>query len=349
MPREVRVGFIGAGAICRSRHLPGLAAIPGVKVVAVCNRTEGSGRAIAGEFNIPEVMTDWRALVARADLDAVFIGAWPNTHKEMSIAALEAGKHVFCQARMARDLDEAKAMLAAAKAKPQLVNMICPPPTRMPFEPYIRRVLAEGVLGRLTLVELLSASQANLNENAVHWREKQELSGRQVLAMGIYAETLNAWVGPYDQLTANLATPLALKRDESGAEVAVAVPQVVTITGRLAGGALVVERHTGLATDATTPGDQLTLWGMTGTLRYRFGNEIELALRGQPLKTVTVADSEIRGWLVERDFIDAVRLAQEGKPWRVSPDFEEGLAYMRKVEAVHRSAALGQTIRLASL
>src|SRR5690349_17580563 len=95
----VRIGFIGAGAIARSRHVPGLRAIPGVEFVAVAIRSRASSEAAAREFGIAHAAGDWREVLRRDDVDAVFIGTWPYTHREMSVAALEAGKHVFCQAR----------------------------------------------------------------------------------------------------------------------------------------------------------------------------------------------------------------------------------------------------------
>src|SRR2546421_8495696 len=122
---KLRIGIIGAGGIVRSRHLPALRGIEGVEVIAVCNRSRESGAAVAREFAIPEVMTDWRALVARDNLQAIFVGTWPYTHAEMSIAALDAGKHVFCQARMARNLAEAREMLGAAERHPQQVATLC--------------------------------------------------------------------------------------------------------------------------------------------------------------------------------------------------------------------------------
>jgi predicted dehydrogenase len=347
---NINIGFIGAGGIARERHLPNLAKIDGVKVVAVANRSQESGRKIAGEFSIPEVMDDWRLLVARQDLDAIFIGTWPYVHKEMSIAALEAGKHVFCQARMAMDLAQAKAMAAAAHAHPKQVNMVCPPPTRMPFEPYIKSVLASGELGPITAVELYAVGGGNLNRNAISWRERYEFSGKQILAMGIYAETLNAWVGPYEELSARLATPIPTKTDPANGKPAqIDIPQVVTITGKLKNGALAYEVHCGVAVDKSTTGSRLTIWGLSGTLRYAFGNTIELAKAGQPLAVVKVPENLQRDWHVEEDFAAAVRNAQAGKPWKVSPDFDEALLYMRKVEAVHASNAAGRAVRLADL
>jgi len=341
---NVRVGFIGAGAICRSRHLPGLAKVDGVNVVAVANRSRQSGQKVADDFGINDVMDDWRALVVRDDLDAVFIGTWPYTHREMSVAVLESGKHCFCQARMAPNLADAKAMAKCAREHPKQVHMICPPPMRMPFEPFIRDVLAKGRLGPITAVRLVSVGPGNLDRDSFTWREDVEMSGRQVLAMGIYAETLHAIVGAYESLTAQTAIVINRK---GGHEVK--IPQVVTISGRLAGGALATEIHSGLVADKTTPQDELTIWGLEGTLRYAFGDSIEMAAAGAPLQAVDVPAALQRGWCVEEDFINAVRAADSGASWSVSPDFEEGLAYMRKVEAVHLSAERGEAIEPAKL
>ena len=351
-PDAIRIGFIGAGEICRSRHLPGLAGIPGVEVVAVANRSRASGRKVAAEFGIPHVVDHWQDLVRRDDLDAVFIGTWPNMHCEMAVAVLAAEKHCFCQARMAMDVAQARTMLAAAQAHDHLVNMICPPPTRMPFEPFVRDVLAKGTLGRITAVELVSVGGANLDRDSVHWRERAALSGAQVLAVGIFAETLHAWVGPYAELSAQLATPIATKRDDCGAQVTIDIPQVVTISGRLENGALAVEYHSGVATDRTTAKSQLTIWGLAGTLRYQFGDAIEMAAAGEELKPADVPAELQRPWQVEADFIAAVGAARRGTPAAgrpVSPDFAEGLRYMQKVQAVHASAATGRAVAPASL
>ncbi len=123
MAQTVRVGIIGAGGIARSRHLPGLKKVDGVEVAVACNRTRETAEAFAREFGIPEVETDWRKVVERPDLDAVFITAPPILHAEGTIAALDAGKHVFCQARMARSVAEARQMLGRARQSPQLVGL----------------------------------------------------------------------------------------------------------------------------------------------------------------------------------------------------------------------------------
>lgn len=350
--QTVRIGFIGAGDICRVRHLPGLAALNNVDVVAVCNRSSSSAERIAADFDIPEIVEDWKSLIHRPDLDAVFIGTWPYMHAEMSIACLQAGKHCFCQARMCMNLAEAKQMAETASACPELVNMICPPPTRMPFEPYVQQIIANNELGQIMMVQLDTVNGANLTTDSIHWRERIEFSGQQVMAMGIFAETMNAWVGPYQELSAYTSTPISEKTDESGNKIPIKIPQLVTITGRLESGALAVEHHNGVAGDKSTPATCLRIWGTGGTLQYHFGDTIEFAKSGNLLETVSVAPELQRPWLVERDFVNAVRDAERGElpeTRPVSPDFNEGLLYMRKVEAVHRSAHTAQAIKPAQL
>src|SRR3989304_9788648 len=127
----IRIGIVGAGNIVRTRHLPGLAGLEDVRVLAVCNRRRASAEAVAAEWRIPHVEDTPEALIGRKDLNVVLIGTTPHLHRDLTLAALNAGKHVFCQARMARNLAEARDMLAAAQRNPGLVAMICPPPPVM--------------------------------------------------------------------------------------------------------------------------------------------------------------------------------------------------------------------------
>ena len=347
---KIRIGFIGAGSISRNAHLPGLIAMDDVALVAVSNRSRESSQAIASEFNFSDTEDDWRALIDRDDIDAVFIGTWPYMHKELSIAALEAGKHCFCQARMCMNLAEAKVMLAAAEAHPDLVNMISPAPH--PLEHYVRDIVQSGRLGQITSVELRAIGDGNLDRSSVHWRERVELSGNQIMAMGIYAEMLNAMVGPYETVSASLSTPIAEKSAGSGETVQIGVPQVVAISGRLQNGALAVEHHTGVNVDKTSGGTNLTIRGLEGTAHYDLGESLQIGAAGEPLSPVDVPEERRTEWQVEEDFIGAVRAARAGKPPEerpVRPDFAEGVLYMRKVEAVHRSASTGQAVEPAKL
>ncbi len=346
----IGIGFIGAGGIARQRHIPGLKATPGVRLVAVSNRTEASSRKSADEFGFEHAEPDWRTLIGRNDVDAVFIGTWPNTHKDMSVAALEAGKHVFCQARMAMDLGEAMQMLAAAQARPDLVNMLCPPPHRMPYEPFVRHMVKSGGIGELREVEVACLDACNDAPNMIGWRERVECSGQQVMQVGIWAEVLNAWVGPYDVLKAVTHTPVPTKTDADGKPYHIQIPQVVLIEGRLTNGAGINEQHSGVSQEP--PMNSVTIYGSQARLRVPVGGTLLFGKTGDPLKPAVVPVELTCSWQVEQSFISAVRAARAGVPpkqRRVSPDFAEGVGYMKKVQAVHLSARTGKAVMLGAL
>src|SRR5438477_10716328 len=126
--QPLRIGLIGAGGNMRLRHIPGLRALPSVEIVAVCNSRPESTAAAAREFGIPQTFSRWEDLAADPTLDAIVIGTWPNLHCPITLAALAAGKHVLTEARMSLNAAEARAMLAAARAHPQLACQIVPSP-----------------------------------------------------------------------------------------------------------------------------------------------------------------------------------------------------------------------------
>lgn len=98
------VGVIGAGGNTRLRHIPELLAIENhsVEVKTIANRTKQSALAVAQQFKVPHVSGNWQDVINDPEIDAVVIGTWPYMHKQLVIAALEAGKHVLCEARMVR-------------------------------------------------------------------------------------------------------------------------------------------------------------------------------------------------------------------------------------------------------
>lgn len=336
------IGIIGAGGIVRSRHLPGLRELPGVRVAAVCNRTRESGEAVAREWGIPEVMTDWRALVARGDLDAVLIGTWPYTHAEMSLAALEAGKHVFCQARMARDTAEARRMAAAAAARPKQVAMLCPPPAGMKGDHLVRRLIGEGFLGEPREVHATGFSAGNLDGSApLHWRQNFELQGYNTLTLGMWIEVIHRWMGPHTRVSALLKTHTPTRVDPTaGTPVPVRTAESVAIAAELACGAIGCYHFSGVTRHA--PHNTIQLYGTRGTILYDLEtDQLTLASVDYPEPRVIEEPVPPRPWTVEADFVRAIR---EGGP--VEPSFADGLLYMEFTEAVYRSAAEGRAVDL---
>src|SRR5262249_7268689 len=125
---NVRIGIVGAGWVVQNRHLPGLAGVSGASVDAIWSRRPDVARAVAEQFGIGTVADEWQTVVTSPDLDAVIVAAPPVLHAPVTIAALQAGKHVLCQGRMARNLGEARAMLGAAEASGRVAALYPPRP-----------------------------------------------------------------------------------------------------------------------------------------------------------------------------------------------------------------------------
>ena len=337
---KLRIGIVGAGNIVRTRHLPALKRNPEVDIVALSNSTYESSEKFCRE-NLPHAtpMQNWADLVALDDIDIIWIGTPPYMHSAVTISALEAGKHVFCQARMSMDLAEAEEMLAASKRYPELVTMLCPPPMGMRADLLVNKLLAEDYIGRPHHVRLQSFTSNYMNPDApAHWRQRIEISGLNVMTLGIYVEVLQRWLG---DITGVFARGKILNSVRQGYEVI--IPDVLTVLCSFANGAEGVLEFSGVA--ALAPADRLEIYGGLGTLTYDFGTEIVQAGRvgDKALHVVDVPPDLEREWQVEDDFITAVKSKGRSRP---RPDFEEGVRYMRVVQAVADSRARNEWVAI---
>ena len=111
----IRVGIIGCGAIGQRRHIPELKNNPDVELVALCDVLADRARDTASYHNVPKSYSDHKEMLKEEKLDAVVVGTPNAFHAPQAIDAFEAGCHVLVEKPMAATLDEAKAMMAAAK------------------------------------------------------------------------------------------------------------------------------------------------------------------------------------------------------------------------------------------
>jgi predicted dehydrogenase len=342
MHTPIRIGIIGAGGIVRERHIPGFKGISGVEILAVCNRSRESTERISQEYDIPLRFEDWHDLIVDERVDAVVIGAWPYLHKEASLAALSAGKPVFCQARMARDATEARSMRDGQRST-GLPAMICPAPHGMKWGVSMRRLVKEGYVGTPLTIRVISMHDRYLDSHSpLTWRQDAALSGRNVLTLGIYAEVVRRWFGETLSVQATCQT-FTKERVEplSGMLENVHIPDAVWMVAELASGAIAQYSLSGIAHAA--PSDRIEVYGSKGALVYEMDPERILGTRlGEGgLKELALPDDESRGWEVELDFIRVLRGEQAP-----DPSFEDGVAYMDVVDATVRSCRSGSRIPL---
>ncbi|HZP57720.1 MAG TPA: Gfo/Idh/MocA family oxidoreductase [Dehalococcoidia bacterium] len=114
MAREVRVAVLGASAFAETAHVPGVEAHPRGRVVAIYSRNRARARALAARCGVPDASDDLPALLARRDIDAVTVAGANAQHHPYAMAAIAAGKHVFCEKPMALDAAQAADMTLAA-------------------------------------------------------------------------------------------------------------------------------------------------------------------------------------------------------------------------------------------
>ena len=337
---KLRIGIVGAGSIVRSRHLPALKKHPEVEIVAVSNSTYESSEKFCQE-NLPHAtpMRNWPEVLALPELDIIWIGTPPYLHSAVTISALEAGKHVFCQARMAMDLAEAEEMLAASKRYPELVTMLCPPPFGMRADLLVKKILAENYIGRPHHVRLQSFTGNYLDPDAPpHWRQRIEISGLNVLTVGIYVEVLQRWLGDINGVFARGKMVYPVRHDYE-----VIIPDLLTVLCAFENGAEGVLEFSGV--DAMTPGDRLEIYGSAGTLTYDFGSDVvQVGKLGDRALHVVDLPPELEGeWRVEEDFLAAVKSKGRIRP---RPNFEEGVRYMRVVQAIADSRARNEWVAI---
>jgi predicted dehydrogenase len=337
--KPIRVGFVGAGANTRKHHIPKLKAQPGIELVAVANRSPESGDRVAREFGIARVETDWRRVVEARDVDAICIGTWPYMHRELTVAALGAGKHVLCEARMAMNAAEGRQMLEASRKTPQLVAQLVPAPHTLEVDRVLVKLLAEGYAGEIHAVEVQGTQQGRFAElgDAMHWRQDVRLSGNNILNMGIWYEAMMRWLGPARRVMAMTKIARPKRKDETGAWHEVKVPDHVDIlvNFKTSVGHL---RFSSLTAFAPPP--EAWIFGSDGTLHVEVdARRLTGARRGDTALTEIAIPADQRiGWRVEEEFVNAIR----GREKITHTSFEDGVRYMEFTDAVARSVASGR-------
>lgn len=337
MSNQIRLGIVGAGKIVRAEHVPRFRAIEGVELAAVANRTPESSRRAAAELGIERSAADWRDLVTDPDIDAILVGAWPYLHAPVTIAALEAGKHVLTEARMAATGSEAREMLRASRASPDLVAMVVPTSFSLWADATLRRLLGEGAIGRVRHLRV-NWNSGGPDEPEESWRWQRRFSGENVMALGIVYEAMARWLGPATAVTAitrrSAGTSGAIEEIDVPDHVLAILefPEDVTATIEMSA------RTHPIASNVAT------FFGSGGTIEVDFAAQrIRHAPTGGDWAAVEIRDPDRAGWTAEVDFVASIR---DGRPVTLT-DFATGAHYMAVVEAVDRSAAQGrrETVR----
>jgi predicted dehydrogenase len=215
--RTIRIGIVGAG-FARITQIPGFNNCEGARIVAIASARRDHAAAVAREFGIENVENDWRALVARDDLDLISIVTPVVKHCEMTLAALERGHAVLCEKPMAMNAGEALRM--AEKARNTGVLALIDHELRfLTGRIKMRELLLRGEIGKVQHAKLTFRSDSRADpERPWNWWSDEKQGGGALGAIGSHVVDGFRWLlgAEVSAVSANLATHIRERRDESG-------------------------------------------------------------------------------------------------------------------------------------
>ncbi|HHV55579.1 MAG TPA: Gfo/Idh/MocA family oxidoreductase [Firmicutes bacterium] len=191
---KVRVGIIGVGGIANGKHMPSLAKLPNVEMVAFCDIIEERAVEGAKKYGTPDakVYTDYRELLERDDIDVVHVLTPNNLHSKMTVDALEAGKHVMCEKPMAKTYAEAKAMVDAARRTGKKLTIGYQNRYRADST-YLKKVVEAGELGEIYFAKALAIRRRAVPTWGVFLDEEKQ-GGGPLIDIGTHALDLTLWL-----------------------------------------------------------------------------------------------------------------------------------------------------------
>jgi predicted dehydrogenase len=337
------------------------------RLAAICGRDPEAVERAAGRLGWPAWETDWKRLVARDDVDLVDVCTPGSSHAEISIAALQAGKHVLCEKPLANTVAEARAMAAAAEeAAAQGVRaMVGFNFRRLPAVALGRQLIAAGRLGTIRHVRAsYLASHMVDPETPMAWRLRFEEAGSGALGdLGAHAVDLAQYLAG-DRIagvSALTETFVEERPRPGGGRGRVTVDDAAAFIARLRGGAVAVFEATRFAT-GHKEGLRVEVNGDLGSVIWEldhlndlhyFDGTLEPGLRGfrriratepeHPYAGAWWPDGHVIGYEHTftnevRDLLEAIAAGRDPVP-----SFADGLAVQEVLDAVLRSAAAGSS------
>jgi predicted dehydrogenase len=337
------------------------------RLAVLAGRDETRAKAAAQRFGWAEVETDWRKLIARDDVDLVDICTPGDSHAEIAIAALEAGKHVLCEKPLANSVAEAEAMAEAARrARERGVRaMVAFNYRRVPALAHARKLVASGALGEIRhvrsvyLQDWLSDPQAPMT-----WRLRRESAGSGALGdLGAHIVDAAQFVTGevITGVSALTNTFVSERPSENGGTDAVTVDDTALFLARLSGGAVASFEATRFALGRKNA-MRLEINGSTASLAFDFEsmNELQWYDGTAPsteagFRRILVTEPQhpyVGAWWPPghllgyehtfthevADLLDAIGAGTDPEP-----GFDDGLRVQRVLHAVWQSAATQAT------
>ena len=352
----LRIGFAGANAArgwARDTHLAAIRALPDLEIGAISARDQSIADAAGELFGTTRTYGDTLAMVRDPEIDIVAVTVKVPEHRAIVLAAIAAGKHVYCEWPLGRDLAEAEELAAAARASDVHVA-IGVQGAHAPAVRQAARLVREGAIGRPLNLRVVSPTAGWADEAPpfyAYLQDKRNGATLSSIAGGHTLAVIEAIVGPY----ADLSAINSILRDTvriSGTDEIVArtCPDHVLAIGRHESGC--VSSLEVLGGQPDTP-FLFELRGSGGTLSIRGHHAGGFQVSDLAVTTTPAADSQpapvvagLKGGSINVAEAWAAFAADIRADTRTVPDFETGVRLTRLLDAIDESAETGRRIRL---
>lgn len=277
--KVIGIGIIGAG-FARTTQIPAFKDCIGARVVAITSAHRENAESVAEEFKIRHVANDWRELVASSDVDLVSVVTPPATHLEITLAALEHGKHVLCEKPMALNADEARKMTERA-AEAGVLALIDHELRFLNSRRMMRAMLHGGAIGSVRHCNYVFRSDyRGLLERPWDWWADESMGGGTLGAIGSHAIDSFRWVtgAEISQVFGLLSSHIAERPDKvSGVIRPVTSDDEAKLLFRFADSKL-TKNTTGAASlsvvESGSHENRLEIYGTTGALMVEETGEL---------------------------------------------------------------------------
>lgn len=194
MGEKIRVGIIGCGGIANGKHMPSLSKLDNVEMVAFCDVKEEKALKAAKDYGVDGAKTynDYRKLLEDKSIDVVHVCTPNKSHSDITVEALEAGKHVMCEKPMAKTANDAKKMLDAAKRTGKKLTIGYQNRFR-PDSQYLHKLCQDGVLGEIYFAKAHAIRRRAVPTWGVFLNEEEQ-GGGPLIDIGTHALDLTLWM-----------------------------------------------------------------------------------------------------------------------------------------------------------
>jgi predicted dehydrogenase len=257
------VGLSARGGWAARAHVPALRAVPGYELRAVSGSSPESAAEAAREFDVPIACGSVEELAARPEVDLVVVCVKVPHHRELVLAAVEAGKDVLCEWPLGNGLAEAEELAAAAAGRVR--GFVGLQGRSAPATRYVRSLVEDGALGEI-LSTTLVGSGGNWGETipgagSVYLLDRANGAHMLTIPAGHSVDVLCTCLGEFAEVSATVATRRrSVRRVDTGESVPMSAFDQVAVTGTLEGGAVATVHYRG-GTSSALP----LYWEINGT------------------------------------------------------------------------------------